>query len=226
MQRRVLFALSFIVMVTAIAYNAIATPFGQYPGAYGIMGGVQKIGVGGATVTPTWPLEVGGTWTSVSGVGDGVSIYPTLKASANNDVLTGVLVNPTYTLGSFTGVVQVGLAVAAGNTGLGTTSPGAKLDVSGHVANSGSAATIGTCGMSPSISGNDTRGAGTTGTGTVTSCVVTFASAYVSAPFCTATWAGTGAPTTGVSVATTTSALTVYFSASSPSAVFNYNCMQ
>jgi hypothetical protein len=122
---------------------------------------------------------------------------------------------------------QSRLIVASdGAVGVGTTTPGAKLDVAGHVANSGAAATVGTCGTSPTILGNDTRGSVTTGTGTVNSCVVTFNAAYSTTPFCVATWNGTTAPTTGISVSATTSALTVYFSASSPSASVIYHCSQ
>lgn len=101
--------------VRASAQSSPGHTFGQNPKAYGVMAGVIKIGTGGAAVTPAWPLEVGGTWTAKSGIADAVSIYTTLKASANNDVLTAVSINPTFTPGAFSGVSQVGLAVLSGS---------------------------------------------------------------------------------------------------------------
>lgn len=141
---------------------------------------------------------------------------------------TSLTVSTSQTVSSQNYTVNyTGLNVtSSGNVGIGTTSPGSTLDVKGHVANSGTAATVGTCGTSPAITGNDNRGSVTNGTGAVSSCVITFNSAYATAPFCVVSWNGTGAPTTGMSSVATTTTLTVYFSVSSPSAVFNYQCTQ
>lgn len=109
-------ALMSLICLMAIglgSYKVFAS-FGQNPKAFGIMGGIQQIGVGSQSVNPTWPLEIGGSWTAKSGVADGVSVYPNLVAAANSDVLTAVAINPTFTPGSFTSVSKVGLAVTAG----------------------------------------------------------------------------------------------------------------
>src|SRR5262249_37223909 len=44
------------------------------------------------------------------------------------------------------------------------------------------------CGTSPSITGTDQAGEVTMGTGAPTGCVITFNSAYTSAPYCSASW--------------------------------------
>ena len=115
---------------------------------------------------------------------------------------------------------------AAGNVGVGTTSPGAMLDVHGHVANSGTAATVGTCGTSPSITGNDTKGVITIGTASPTACTITFASAYTSTPVCVVTATG-GNPGAIQWYIPSTSALVINFSATpTVSQQFAYHCMQ
>lgn len=69
-------------------------------------------------------------------------------------------------------------------TGLGDTTPTATLTVGGHIHTSGTAPTISACGTTPSIVGNDVAGKITVGTGVVTSCTATFASAWTNAPAC------------------------------------------
>lgn len=55
----------------------------------------------------------------------------------------------------------------------------------GHIeVNQTTAPTVGTCGTSPSINGTDMAGHVTFGTGVVTSCTVTFATAWTRAPSC------------------------------------------
>ncbi len=112
-----------------------------------------------------------------------------------------------------------------GNVGIGVAPSSAKLEVNGHIAASGSAATLGACGVSPAIAGNDTKGFVTVGSGATTSCVINFNSAFSSAPVCTITWRGV-ASAIGIGVAASTTAMTVNFSADSQGLNFNYHCLQ
>lgn len=135
-KRHFLFGFSIMAVLTLIGFKAFAS-FGQYPGAFGIMSGIQQIGVGGPSVTPTWPLEVGGTWTAnPSGAAMGVSIYPTLMASASSGALTAVSITPTYSVGSFPSNAAVSLSVKNGSIFLGgvvTTTGGAVLATPGTI---------------------------------------------------------------------------------------------
>lgn len=89
----------------------------------------------------------------------------------------------------------------------------------------GSAPALSTCGSGASISGNDTVGTITTGTGTVASCTVTFNAAYsTNAPVCiTEIRSGMGSSWPYIS-AISTSAFTVTFGVDSPSVTWDYHC--
>jgi hypothetical protein len=71
-----------------------------------------------------------GTLTSVANatasgaIARGVNITPTLVAAANNDVLVGLDINPTFTNGAFTGVSNIGLRVQAGLSRFFINNPG------------------------------------------------------------------------------------------------------
>lgn len=74
------------------------------------------------------------------------------------------------------------------------------------LATGGTAPTISSCGVSPSISGSDTFGSVTVGTGVVASCVINFGTAYGTAPRCVISSSTAIASAT---VATSTTQLTV-----------------
>jgi hypothetical protein len=61
-------------------------------------------GIGTTALGTSTALTVGGTETASSAIARGQLINPTLVASANNDVLVGLDINTTFTLGAFTGI--------------------------------------------------------------------------------------------------------------------------
>lgn len=78
------------------------------------------------------------------------------------------------------------------------------------------------CGTSPAITGTDTAGTVTMGTGTPTGCVITFNVAYTTAPHCVVTWIAT--PLASQSYATSATAITLTQTATS-SNVVKYFCV-
>ena len=58
------------------------------------------------TYTPTTALLVNNSVTASSAIARGINFTPTLTAAANNDVLVGLDINPTFTNGAFTGVIN------------------------------------------------------------------------------------------------------------------------
>jgi hypothetical protein len=78
------------------------------------------------------------------------------------------------------------LTIGAQAAGTGTLRPVAYVGV--HHKFAGTAPTPSACGTTPALTGSDTHGTVTMGTGTPTGCVITFAVAYVSAPDCVVTW--------------------------------------
>ena len=70
----------------------------------------------GTTTTSATKLTVSGTETASSAIARGGLINTTLVAAANNDVLVGLDINPTFTNGAFTGVTNYGLRVQSGSS--------------------------------------------------------------------------------------------------------------
>lgn len=91
-----------------------------------------------------------------------------------------------------------------------------------HYLGRGSTPTIGgSCGTSPAVAGGDSFISVTTGSGSPTSCVVTFALAYSTAPVCNA---NASATTTALNVATTTTTVTVSAAALTAAEVLHISC--
>jgi hypothetical protein len=67
--------------------------------------------IGTLTLGTSTKLTIGGSETAASGIARGELNNTTLVASANNDVLVGLDINPTFTNGSFTGVNNIPLRV-------------------------------------------------------------------------------------------------------------------
>ena len=115
---------------------------------------------------------------------------------------------------------------ANGNFGIGTAAPTAKLDVNGHIGISSTGTPVlSACGTSPSIVGNDTRGTVTFGTAAPSTCTLTFASAYTSAPFCVVSANGSFASAVYVS-STSTTQLVIGLNTGTSSYITTYHCLQ
>lgn len=147
------------------------------------------------------------------------------------DTSTGTKIGTgtTQKLGFFNAtpvVQQTGdVATALSNLGLVTSPTVSSNTVSGQLRATGSAPTVGSCGTSPSISGTDTAGAVTIGTGGVaTSCTITFNAAWTNAPHCFANDKTEIVAVSFSSTSTTTAVLskTTPFAASS---VIDYFCV-
>jgi hypothetical protein len=71
--------------------------------------------VGGSstfTFSPTAQLLLNNSVTASSAIARGANLTPSLSAAANNDVLVGLDINPTFTNGAFTGVTNYGLRLS------------------------------------------------------------------------------------------------------------------
>jgi len=64
--------------------------------------------------TPTSQLLVNNSVTAASAIARGINATPTLIAAANNDVLVGLDINPTFTNGAFTGVTNLAIRTLSG----------------------------------------------------------------------------------------------------------------
>jgi hypothetical protein len=73
-----------------------------------------NVAIGTSTLATATELTLGGSQTASSAIARGGLINTTLVAAANNDVLVGLDINPTFTNGAFTGVTNLGLRVTGG----------------------------------------------------------------------------------------------------------------
>jgi len=92
-----------------------------------------------------------------------------------------------------------------------------------HIDTNGTAPSLSSCGTSPSVTGNDMTGRVTIGTGTPTSCTVTFSTAYDDAPSCNVTG---DAATTNYAASMSTTVLTITSNFDMSGDVVVYNCRQ
>ncbi|MEK7357562.1 MAG: hypothetical protein AAB250_14005, partial [Bdellovibrionota bacterium] len=157
--------------------------------------------------------------------GAGISVFATETHSAS--VGGSEMSLKTVPNGSATSVDRVRIT-SAGDVGIGTTTPSAALDVNGHIANSAATApTLSSCGTgAPAITGNDTRGQITMGNSSPTSCTVTFATAFGTAPYCIITPFGADQGSRFWISSTTTTAMVFNVQTGSNGKQFNYFCMQ
>ena len=117
-----------------------------------------------------WYGGGGGGSDGITGGGGGGGSSYLSPLLTNTSTATGTASTPgnltfTYYSGSFYQLPNVSIGQHIITGGVGTT-------------------TVSSCGTSPSIVGNDTAGVVTTGSGTVTSCVVNFGSSWPNPPVC------------------------------------------
>lgn len=94
------------------------------------------------------------------------------------------------------------------------------IAANGHVNFTGTAPALTSCGTSPAITGSDVKGTVTMGTGSPTGCIITFATAYGTAPACTVSWRANLA---SMQYAISTAAITLTQTATS-SNIVDYVC--
>jgi hypothetical protein len=90
--------------------------------------------------SPTAQLLLNNSVTASSAIARGANLTPSLSAAANNDVLVGLDINPTFTNGAFTGVSNFALRVQNGN-GLLSWNQNANTDFNVSNTTSGSSST-------------------------------------------------------------------------------------
>lgn len=115
-----------------------------------------------------------------------------------------------------------GIAYAANLSVDGNLIVNGSVTTPSHVVTGATPPVLTSCGTSPSITGSDTAGIVTMGTGTPTGCVITFATAYVTAPVCVVTWIAT--PLASQSYVTSNTAITLTQTATSSNKV-QYMCV-
>lgn len=140
--------------------------------------------------------------------------YPLAKYQSGFRTINGQqlnkLVDEVNSLTGFSGTVAP-LNAVTGTTGSFT----------GHLSTGAVPPVLTTCGTTPAIVGSDTAGLITMGTGSPTGCVITFAKAYVTTPFCSVDWQ-TSIASMAYTISTT--AITLTQTATSSNLV-NYICI-
>lgn len=92
--------------LTGVTYHrAIETVSGDV--IFGSSSG--NVGIGTTTLGTATELTLSGSQTASSAIARGGLINTTLVAAANNDVLVGLDITPTFTNGAFTGVINYGI---------------------------------------------------------------------------------------------------------------------
>lgn len=127
----------------------------------------------GGNSTPYAQL-VGNAVTDTDGAEEGKFDFQILVAGANTTVASVAA-----------GTLRPGTNLGAT---LGTSSLSWSNVFSHKYTGQGSAPALTACGTTPAITGTDFSGTVTMGTGSPTGCVITFASAFTSAPHCAVTW--------------------------------------
>jgi hypothetical protein len=171
--------------------------------------------VGIKTTTPRTPLHVIGDVTLDTTNGQQREIWFRDNVTLNGMMIRAEPNNVGLTITGAGGGANSAYFDRLGSVTLGATNSNV-ITLTGHVVASGTAPTVGTCGSSPQVGSgsNDNRGKITTGSGTVTSCTVTFSTQWASAPFCAVSLASSTPPNVSIGAAPTATTLVVGFSSS------------
>jgi hypothetical protein len=205
---------------------------------------VANVSSGSAlSVTTNWDPSFGGggTWIDLdangpSGIGTGgpgtnawIGYAYMAGAWAGDSAIGDIVYRNSNLLGKLLFGIGTGnsmMAVTGTGVGIGNSIPSALLDVSGHIANSDPGHPVVTnCGTGANLIGNDTRGMVTTGSGSVSTCTVTFSTPFASMPYCILT----GNSNAGVYYWVNTTPGTMTMSFNNPLTItqkFTYMCMQ
>ena len=71
----------------------------------------KGIGVFNTATDPTAKFQVGGIYAASTALATGLYVNTELQATANNDTLVGLDINPTFTNGAFTGIANYGVRI-------------------------------------------------------------------------------------------------------------------
>lgn len=199
-----------------VAFGLAGNGYGMFSGS--VYGGSNGYAVGPApTIYGTGNINLStasATFTSFNVASDTTPNY-TINAVGLN-TKPGILINGDA---AQTGVP---ITVKKGSTTVYTVSPDGD-STQRHLLTNGTAPTVaGSCGTSPSIAGKDSAAIITTGTGSPTSCTITFNVAFTNAPVCTANAQTT---TTALRMDTTTSTAIVSAAALTASEKIFVHCI-
>lgn len=150
-----------LVVASASGSSGITFSNGSYRGAF-IVNGASLLLQASASNT----LDLGSNATSMmvfNSTATNINISPT---TASTSTTTGALTN------------------AGGFGNAGAAYFGSFISIGTKVRSAGAAPAVSACGTSPQITGSDLAGVVLTGTGTPTSCTITFNAAYTGEPFC------------------------------------------
>ena len=106
--------------------------------------------------------------------------------------VTSTNLNITNTSSSNVSSTRLDVTTTAGSSTISASTNLVRM--AAHVNSTGTIPTVGTCGTTPTIVGTDNAAIITVGTGSVTSCTETFASAFTSPPVCVIANANTSTP--------------------------------
>lgn len=167
-----------------------------------------------ATYLTKWDATAGtnlGVFTSTGrfGVGSTTPAYKFVVASSSDSIYMSYDPGASATSDLF----QI-----ASTTGTTLFSVGA----GGHIRTGGGTPVVSACGTTPSISGNDTAGTVTVGTGVVTACTITFSVVRAATPRVVGVVTGGGLSIAGGYSAKSTSAVTFSFAATVAGGTFDY----